>query len=138
MKCSHGKHLQSVPRRQTYGHDDDTPYRLRDITDPDVIGPNGSTIRGRLQTLVVAVSEEIKSCGNTCDTWIKKKVLVKVFVGIAWEEKLATFAAVFASRRKDFELALQIHAATGIDMVQSDTQAIKEMYDYIQLLYMSS
>ncbi|KAI0826090.1 hypothetical protein BC629DRAFT_47848 [Irpex lacteus] len=100
--------------------------RLKDITDPQVLGLNGNMIRGKLQTLVDAAAQDIKDCGNACDVWMKKTVLVKVLVGPAWEGRLAAFTSGFAARRMEFEFALQIHTASGVDAIQAVTTAMND------------
>jgi len=44
--------------------------------------------------------------------------LVKLFDGSRWEERLAGFSGEFAERKKEFEFALSIHTAQGVDNVQ--------------------
>ncbi|KAI0692702.1 hypothetical protein BC835DRAFT_1416357 [Cytidiella melzeri] len=105
--------------------------RLKDITDPEIIGPNGSIIKGKLQTLVDSATQDMKDCGNACDAWMKKQVLVKVLVGPAWESKLAGYTAAFTSRRMEFDFALQIHTATAVEAIQSVTRAMDEKLAYM-------
>lgn len=81
-----------------------------------------------MQSLVNQAAQDIKDCGNTCDTWMKKKVLMKVFVGPAWEGKLAAFSSAFNMRRMQFEFALQIHTATAVDQIKAVTEAMNEKY----------
>ena len=102
--------------------------RLKDITDPQVTGPNGSIFQGKLQVLVDGAAQDIKDCGNACDMWMKKKVLLRVLVGPAWEGKLAAFTSAFAARRVEFEFALQIHTTTAVDAIQSITENMNERY----------
>lgn len=85
-------------------------------------------IRGKLQTLVDAAAQDIKDCGNACDVWMKKTVLVKVLVGPAWEGRLAAFTSGFAARRMEFEFALQIHTASGVDAIRAVTTAMNDRY----------
>lgn len=79
-----------------------------------------------MQSLVSGAAQDIKDCANACDTWMKKRILLKVLVGPAWEGKLAAFSATFNSRRMEFEFALQIHTASAIDQVQAATTAMNE------------
>lgn len=46
---------------------------------------------------------------------IRKKILVKVFAGPIWEDKLVEFVATFMKKRNQFEFALSIHTAIGVD-----------------------
>ena len=45
--------------------------RLKDVSDPKQIAPDGQTIEGRLQKLCEAIAEDIKKCANACDTYLK-------------------------------------------------------------------
>jgi hypothetical protein len=40
---------------------------------------------------------------------------VKVFAGPIWEGRLVQFVATFTKRRNEFEFALTIHIAVGVD-----------------------
>ena len=46
--------------------------RLKDVSDPKQIAPDGQTIEGRMQKLCEAVAEDIKKCANACDTYLKR------------------------------------------------------------------
>ena len=55
-----------------------------------------------------------------CDTYVKKKMIVKVINGAAWERKLAAFSTEFTKRRTEFEFALTIHTSVGVDLALHD------------------
>ena len=46
---------------------------------------------------------------------VSKKILVKIFSGPVWEQRLVEFVGVFTNRRKEFILALSIHTAVAVD-----------------------
>jgi hypothetical protein len=50
--------------------------RLKDVSDPKKVAPNGQTVEGRMQKLCVDVAEDIKRCANTCDTYLKFAIAV--------------------------------------------------------------
>jgi hypothetical protein len=52
---------------------------------------------------------------TACDTYSKKKLVVKVLKGPIWEGRLVKFVEVFSKRRGQFEFALSIHTARGVD-----------------------
>jgi hypothetical protein len=118
-------------------------HRLKDVSDPTKVAPDGQTIKGRMQNLCVDVAEDIRRCANTCDTYLKlvfiwfntspllivgfrKKILVKIFSGFIWEGRLLEFVEIFANRRKDFESALTIHIAVGVDNANTKLNAVDE------------
>jgi hypothetical protein len=73
------------------------------VKDIDQIGPDNQTIKGRLQELCTKSATDIRECANTCDTFSKKKLVVKIFAGPIWEGKLVAFAGLFTKRRQEFE-----------------------------------
>ena len=50
---------------------DHSASRLKDVSDPKNIAPDGQTIEGRMQTLCEAVAGDIKKCANACDTYFR-------------------------------------------------------------------
>ncbi|KAJ7099683.1 hypothetical protein C8R44DRAFT_716668 [Mycena epipterygia] len=90
--------------------------QLKNVKDAEAVAPDGSTIKGRMQEIVKGTADDIKACANACDTYSKKKlVAVKVLKGPIWEGKLVKFVGAFTKRRADFEFALSIHTAVGVD-----------------------
>ncbi|KAJ6591176.1 hypothetical protein DFH09DRAFT_195515 [Mycena vulgaris] len=89
--------------------------QLKNVRDADETAPDGTTIKGRMQEIVKATAEDIKACANACDTYSKKKLVVKILKGPVWEGKLVKFAGTFTKRRSEFEFALSIHTALGVD-----------------------
>ena len=51
-------------------------YRLKDVSDPKKVAPDGQTIEGRIQKLCDGVAEDIKRCANTCDTYLKSALVM--------------------------------------------------------------
>lgn len=49
--------------------------RLKDIRDPEHIGIDGDTVRGRLQRLAEDTAKDIKDCANVCDAYSKRKLI---------------------------------------------------------------
>ncbi|KAJ7202184.1 hypothetical protein C8J57DRAFT_1260382 [Mycena rebaudengoi] len=68
--------------------------------------------------------EEHKRCspsrsrGATCETYVKKKFVVRLFDSLRWEARLAGFSETFAKRKAEFSLALSTHTAQGVHDVQ--------------------
>ena len=87
---------------------------MRGVKDESV-GPDGRMIKARMQELVKQTAEDIKSCANACDTYAKRKLIVKVINRSAWEDTLKSFIHVFANRRKTFTFALSIHVGISVD-----------------------
>lgn len=88
---------------------------LRTIKSEEEIGPDGMSIKARIQDLVDATATDIKKCANACDAYLKKKVVVKILTGAKWEYTLSRFAGHFQRRRAEFEFALHMHVGLGVD-----------------------
>ncbi|KAF7292837.1 VPS13 domain-containing protein [Mycena indigotica] len=116
--------------------------QLKFVKDADAPAPDGSTIKGRMQVIIENTAKDIKACANACDTYIKKKLIVKVLKGPIWEGKLAAFAGTFTKRRSEFEFAMSIHTALGVDaanhvigLVDETTQAINQKMDLMMKIF---
>ena len=63
--------IQYVLPSTVHHSPDRNVHRLRDVSDPKKVAPDGQTVEGRMQKLCVNVAEDIKRCANTCDTYLK-------------------------------------------------------------------
>ncbi|KAJ7058048.1 hypothetical protein C8F01DRAFT_1149302 [Mycena amicta] len=116
--------------------------QLRNVKDSEETAPDGSTIKGRMQELMKGTADDIKDCANACDTYTKKKLVVKILKGPVWEQKLIKFAGTFTKRRSEFEFALSIHTALGVDAanktlssVDKVTQEMNEKMDMMMKMF---
>ena len=105
--------------------------RLRDLKDPKDVGPDGRTIEARLQGLSKKTADDIKNCANACDTYSKKRLLVKVLQGYVWEAKLVEFVGTFTQRRTEFEQALTMHIARTVHTMDATLVSVKLTTDAI-------
>ena len=64
-----------------------------------------------MRALAEQAASDIKNCANACDTYSKKKLLVKVLMGAAWEGRLTDFLDRFTKIRSEFKMALAMHTA---------------------------
>ncbi|KAJ6499432.1 hypothetical protein C8R45DRAFT_115543 [Mycena sanguinolenta] len=101
--------------------------QLKNVKDADEIAPDGSTIKGRMQEIVKATADDIKACANACDTYTKKKLVVKILKSSVWEGKLVKFAGSFTKRRSEFEFALSIHTALGVDAANKTLSSVDKV-----------
>ncbi|CAK5278366.1 unnamed protein product [Mycena citricolor] len=118
--------------------------QMRNVKDADQVAPDGSTIKGRVQVIAKETADDIKACANACDTYIKKKLIVKILKGPIWDGKLVAFAGTFTKRRSEFEFALSIHTAVGVDVatkligaVDHTTTAMNAKMDMMLQLFKS-
>lgn len=52
-------------------------FRLRRMKDPDEIGPDGTTLKDRMQSLMQKIAKDITEAGSACDVYLKKGFLGK-------------------------------------------------------------
>lgn len=76
------------------------------------------------------VAEDIKDCANACDTYSKKRLLVKVLKGPIWEARLAEHVVRFHQRKKELKFALSLHTATVTDDVKHTLDIHNGRWDY--------
>ena len=69
---------------------------------------------------------------------IRKKLIVKIFAGPVWEERLLKFVGLFTKRRKEFGLALTLHTVAAVDsvvlklsVVDERTAELSQKYDVL-------
>ncbi|THH27677.1 hypothetical protein EUX98_g6499, partial [Antrodiella citrinella] len=105
--------------------------QLRDIKDPQDVGPDDRTIEARLQGLVKQTGDDVKDCANACDTYTKKRLLVKVLKGYVWETKLVGFVGTFVQRRTEFEQALMMHMARTMHAMEATLSSVRVTADAI-------
>jgi hypothetical protein len=78
----------------------------------------------RLKLLVKKTAEDIKTCSNVCDTYMKKRPLAKVIMSNAWDKKLLYFVNLFSGRRQDFQFLLIQHTSAIVDKTNATVNDI--------------
>ncbi|KAI9438361.1 hypothetical protein H4582DRAFT_257215 [Lactarius indigo] len=115
---------------------------LRDVQNDKMVAPDGRSIEDRLKSLVERTADDIKLCSNVCDTYAKKKLLAKVFLGPVWDDKLLSWVTLFSKRRQEFEFELSIHTGQGVDkanakldVIGDATRALDEKMDVLKAMF---
>ncbi|KAH9919769.1 uncharacterized protein BXZ73DRAFT_104877 [Epithele typhae] len=98
--------------------------QLKDIESTRHRGLDGEALEDRLERLSNKTAENIKACANVCDTFLKKRPIVRVFKGPLWADRLGEFVEIFAQRKGDFEFALAMHTATGVTEIKRQNYEI--------------
>lgn len=88
---------------------------LRNLKDPTHAAPDGTTVQGRMQSLMQQIAADITECGNACDIYAKKNILVKVLKSPIWEGRLTNFVTIFEQHRASILFALSVHTSLGVD-----------------------
>lgn len=103
-------------------------------------GSDGVAIGDRLRDRMQAIAKDIETCAATCDSFQKKKLIVKVFKSIAWEGKLEAFATAFDGHKDALHKDLAMHTALGIERANETLSTVdvvvkssKEKLDMILL-----
>ena len=99
---------------------------LKDVENDKLTAPDGISIEDRLKSLVERTADDIKSCSNVCDTYMKKRLLAKVLLSSVWDARLVDFVQLFALRRQEFEFELTMHTSQGVDKANSKLDFIGE------------
>jgi hypothetical protein len=86
-----------------------TSYSLEGVEPDKVVAPDGGSFESPFKSLVEETADDIMKCSNACDTYMKKRLLAKVFLSPVWNEKLLGFVTLFGQRRRDFQFELTIH-----------------------------
>ncbi|KAI9438360.1 hypothetical protein H4582DRAFT_1815080, partial [Lactarius indigo] len=115
---------------------------LLDVKNDKLVAPDGRSIEDRLKSLVERTADDIKLCSNVCDTYAKKKLLAKVFLGPVWDDKLLSWVTLFSKRRQEFEFELSIHTGQGVDkanakldVIGDATRALDEKMDVLKAMF---
>ncbi|KAH9034702.1 hypothetical protein EDB85DRAFT_2288949 [Lactarius pseudohatsudake] len=115
---------------------------LRNVQNDKLVAPDGRSIEDRLKTFVERTADDIKLCSNVCDTYAKKKLLAKVFLGPVWDDKLLSWVTLFSKRRQEFEFELSIHTSQGVDkanvkldVIGDATRALDEKMDVLKAMF---
>ena len=82
----------------------------------------------RLESHIKDAATDIKECANACDTYMKKRPLVKVLRSAAWDETLKGFVQTFANRKTAFIFALSMHTGIGVDKANDKLDELMARY----------
>lgn len=88
------------------------------------------TIGARLQDLVDRTANDIKECANVCDTYSKKRLLVKVLKGPIWDDTLKGFIQLFTDRKAEFNFAISIHTGMAVDRANDMLDVLMAKYAF--------
>ncbi|GJE85128.1 VPS13 domain-containing protein [Phanerochaete sordida] len=102
---------------------------------------DGKTIEERLGARIKAIAADIEKYSAICDTFSKKKKVVKLFRSLEWENKLEGFAKVFEDHKEALHDDLAIFASVGIQqanetlgMVSLQVESVRDKTSTLLLL----
>jgi hypothetical protein len=117
-------------------------HSLKDMENDKLVAPDGRSIEDRLKSLVERTADDIKTCSNVCDAYMKKRLLAKVLLSALWDAKLLDFMNLFTSRRKEFVFELTMRTSHGVDKANVKLDAIgdatKELNEQFGYPYFNS
>lgn len=79
-----------------------------------------------METLAENAARDIKDCANVCDTYSKKKLLVKVLKGPAWDARLTDFLDRFTKLRSEFKMAFALYTMRSTSETHGKVHDIDE------------
>jgi len=75
---------------------------------------------------VKKTAEDIKTCSNECDTYMKKRPLAKVIMSNVWDKKLLYFVNLFSERRQDFQFHLIRYTSVIVNKTNATVNDIND------------
>ncbi|TCD69483.1 hypothetical protein EIP91_007413 [Steccherinum ochraceum] len=118
--------------------------QLRGITDLSQIEQSASPKAGAegerreetplvtsLRSLSERAAKLIKECANTCDLYSQKPMLFKLAGATLWKSEFQQYIEVFEGLQKEFQRALTIRTATGVDVMQDSMKSVQESLKYL-------
>ncbi|KAJ6548552.1 hypothetical protein B0H19DRAFT_952740 [Mycena capillaripes] len=90
-------------------------FQLRNIRDPDDVGPDGTRLAARLGGLIQSIAQNITECGTACKIYSEKGFVSKTLKSKVYENQLAAYVQMFDDSKKKLEFELGVHTARGVD-----------------------
>ncbi|KAF9264989.1 hypothetical protein L218DRAFT_861483 [Marasmius fiardii PR-910] len=114
----------------------ETLVQLRVILSGQKAVDQNHTLEDKLALLCVKIEKDIQGCGNLCDTFSKKRFLVKLLKGPIYEIRLAEMGQTLDERQKELELALLLFTARGTQSTRETLRSVHEDISMLLLLQM--
>ncbi|KAF9059093.1 hypothetical protein BDP27DRAFT_1342146 [Rhodocollybia butyracea] len=131
---------QKVLILQVKMHDMMETFLQLQIITPDKKEPKrGFTVAESLTKLCDQISKDISSCGNLCDSYSKKRRLIKLLKSPIYEGRLSGYITSFIERRTELQTTLsmftahKIHAA--ISILENNEAVLQSISDSISLIF---
>ncbi|KAJ7192237.1 hypothetical protein GGX14DRAFT_480287 [Mycena pura] len=90
-------------------------FQLRNIRDPDDVGPDGTKLAARLGGLIQSIAKNITECGTACKIYSEKGFVSKTLKSKIYENQLTAYVQMFDDNKKKLEFELAVHTARGVD-----------------------
>ncbi|KAJ3809510.1 hypothetical protein F5876DRAFT_43739 [Lentinula aff. lateritia] len=110
-----------------------------------VIAPNqkesgrGFTVEESLKKICSRIAEDIWSCANLCDSYSKKRLLVKLLKSPIYEGRLAGYIQTFVERRTELHTVLGMFTAHKIhstfSLLENNQEVLKSINNSIQVIF---
>ncbi|GAW07240.1 hypothetical protein LENED_009217 [Lentinula edodes] len=110
-----------------------------------VIAPNqkesnrGFTVEESLKKICFRIAEDIWSCANLCDSYSKKRLLVKLLKSPIYEGRLAGYIQTFVERRTELHTVLGMFTAHKIhstfSLLENNQEVLKSINNSIQVIF---
>ncbi|KAJ7844865.1 hypothetical protein B0H14DRAFT_2358343 [Mycena olivaceomarginata] len=109
-------------------------FHLRDIRDTELMGSttDATMLKTRLLDLLPAIARDITECGNLCDVYMKKSLLVKVVKSKLYGERLAGYATLFRRYKEELTLAFTLHTSHAALAIATQTNRIETIFKSLE------
>ncbi|KAJ6486800.1 hypothetical protein C8R45DRAFT_1098080 [Mycena sanguinolenta] len=92
-------------------------FLLRHLGDPkEKVG--GQTVETRMRGLVQSIANHVTSGRSACEEYQKKGFVAKMIKSKIYEDRLATYAQIFADDKREIQFSLQLYATYGVNEIK--------------------
>ncbi|KIK58948.1 hypothetical protein GYMLUDRAFT_262272 [Collybiopsis luxurians FD-317 M1] len=110
------------------------------VISPDQKEPNrGFTVAESLKKLCTRISDDIWSCANLCDTYSKKRLLVKLLKSPIYEGRFAGYIDTFVDRRTELHTALSMFTAhkihSAFSVLEKNQEVLESIHESIRFIF---
>ncbi|KAF7343360.1 Protein kinase domain-containing protein [Mycena venus] len=88
-------------------------FHLRGMPDPKK-KVEGQTVEDRMSGLVQSIAKHVTSCRSACEGYKKKGFIPKMIKCKTYEDRLATYAQLFADDKREIQFTLQLYTTYGV------------------------
>ncbi|KAL1665575.1 hypothetical protein GGF50DRAFT_87903 [Schizophyllum commune] len=110
-------------------------YDMMETLKP-LVGIHPDHVESKLKSLMEKISKDVFQCGHFCDTYTKKRLIVKFVKSSVYEQHLADFSERFKNARDEIRSVLAVHTATTVTMVRStldvNMQEIRQLFQHLE------
>ncbi|KAE9399207.1 hypothetical protein BT96DRAFT_702221 [Gymnopus androsaceus JB14] len=113
--------------------------QLRAIKPEQKEHEKGSTVEQSFKSLCDQIAKDMGSCANLCDSYSKKRRLVKLLKSPIYDSRLAGYIQIFIERRTELDSVLSMFTAQKIhsafSLLENNQQVLNSIAASIQVIF---